>query len=295
MPFPPEVTALERSPALSICYLYAVQAEGGETHFYSNYDRQLSVSGLPAEFEADDPQVFTRSNIKHASIKGTDRFETRSVEITADSSLQQFRRYLLTAPVVRLKAWILRVASDSLRDGTVLEYARDMVIAESGLLSQFGFQGTTVGVQLTPEPFYMDGQIPRLGYNRTCNHPLYGPGCGVDKAAFAYEAAIASVDPAEKTITLEGQRPSTIETFFNNGHLFAPSLGIRFYVAWSAFDGPDTKLKLAAWHPELAVSLEVIAQAGCPRTPAGCATFSNLPNFGGFAWVPNKTPLHGIQ
>lgn len=299
---PDAFAAQERAPHLRPAYLYIVQTEDGGAMFLTNRDRPVTCSDLPAEMGAANPQTFLPAQVKHSAVQSKDRYEEASTTLTVTVENQTLQRYFLTAAAVMLKAWIMRgqsEAADTGDDVYPLKYGETAITVQSGILGKVGFQGNTIGVRLTPEPFYVEGRVPRVYFSRECNHFLYGPrfrgvGCGVDKEAFKFETTIAAVNPSQRTITITGKRPGSPENFFNRGHFENLTIGGKMTIAWGAFDGDNTSLKLAAWNPDLFPGQSIKAFGGCAHTKAACTLFGNLDNFGGFPDIPNRTPLAGV-
>lgn len=295
---PPSFAAEERAPHSSPGYCYVIESETGQSMYFTNRDLEVVITGLPAEISSDDPQGFTPAQIRHSAIEAKDRFEASSTTLTLTTENDGLKRYFLTAAAVRLKAWIIRVQSPTI-DTEPLDFDADCIVVNSGILGKFGFRGNTIAVEITPEPFYVEGKVPRRYFSRECGHFLYAPqyggvGCGLDKELFKFETTIVGLNPAQRIVTVDGQKPDTLATVFNAGHFENVTLGGFMFIAWSAFNGSDTDLKLATWNPELATAQSLKVFHGCDRTRPACLRFDNLPNFGGFARVPNRTPLHGV-
>lgn len=287
----------ERAPHLTPAYCYIVQNEDGTSMFLTRWDQPVIITNVPFETGASTPQTFQPSQIKHGAIQSQDRYEYASTTITVTAENTALQRFFLTAAAVKLKAWIIRVIKQDIT-GT-LDFETDCIIVQSGILGKVGFKGNEIGVELTPEPFYVEGKIPRIYFGRQCQHPLYGErvdgvGCGVDKTLFNYTAEILTLDPTQRVITIEGQRPDSAETFFNAGHLDNLTAGGKMTIAWSAFNGSDTDLKMVTWNPSLEVGQTLRAYAGCRHIVEACREFANEASFGGFPDVPNKTPLAGV-
>lgn len=297
---PVAYAAEERAPHLEPAYCYVVQREDGTTMFLTGRDKPVWISALPAYMSAADPQEFLPTQVRHSSIEGKDRYEMSSTTLSVTTENTQFQRYFLTAAAIKLRAWILRAQRQSVSaEGDPFEYGVNAITVQSGILGKVGFKGQTIAVEITPEPFYSEGGVPRIYYQRECQHFLYGPqhlgvGCGVNKELFKFETTIAAINPAQRIITLTGQKPGAVATYFNRGHFENLTVGGKMAIAWSAFNGDDTDLKLAAWNPDLAVGQDVKAFKGCLHTVGACGEFNNKENFGGFPYVPNRTPLAGV-
>lgn len=280
----------EQRPSQAPAYGYVIRHPDGTMQFLTGLDRAFSVENLPASFAAASPQVFTPTQIKHGIIAAQSKFEPRHVNLSVPSNDPRLRRFLVTAAPTKIEAWILRFNAGAILSGDVLDYKRDGSILESGILGQYAFQGPAILAELTPQVFLQGGSIPRFYSQRRCNHPLFSFGCGLDKANFSFTAEILTLNPAQREMIIEGQRPDSPANYFNAGHLRHAILGMDFAIAWSEFSGGDTKLKLLAWHPEFETGQTLTAYAGCAHTVADCRRLGNVANFGGFPHVPKKNP-----
>lgn len=129
----------------------------------------------------------------------------------------------------------------------------------------------------------------RLGWDRLCPHPLYGPGCFVDKSLHAYPAVIAT--KTNNGFTCE-EYEDPVEGSFVGG-----------FMEWARTDlsldrrgiehqeGND--FRVLGTTDGLEVGTEVTLYPGCARNTASCKLFSNLPNYGGFPHLPGKSPFDG--
>lgn len=292
---PLTVLAEEQSPHLAATYAYVIEQPGADRMFLVGWDKAITVTGMPAYFAADATQTFTPSPLKHGPITTSDRFEHRSTSLVLTTENESLRRFFTTSAPVRLKAWIIRLVGDRLRDTRELKWEQNCYVVEAGIISTFTFRGHEIAAQITPEAFHTDRAIPRFYFERQCNHQLYGDGCGLAKADWKFETEIVSINPAQREIVVAGQAPGVIENRFQAGHLLHAATGLFFTIGWSAYDGTDTKFKLLTWHPEMAISDTLTAYFGCRHTVEDCTLFANLANFGGFPKVPASNPtLQGV-
>ncbi len=130
----------------------------------------------------------------------------------------------------------------------------------------------------------------RLGWQRTCPYDVYNPlTCKVDKTDFA------------ENITLEyanGFGASSdgfaafADNYFSGGFIswFDPVRGVQF-VTVERHVGRD--ITLFSPSNSLYAGLMVTAYPGCNRTPTVCKQFGNYPNYGGFEYMPGKSPFDG--
>lgn len=126
--------------------------------------------------------------------------------------------------------------------------------------------------------------IPRYKFQGLCNHVLYDGRCAISRASFAYTGTVGAVGGT--SIEVIG-----LEAAMGAGWALAG------YVKQT--DDSDFRSVLAQSGDTLSIPLPfnstpgtVIVQAGCDHTLATCkAKFNNVPNFGGYPYVPWKDPF----
>lgn len=129
----------------------------------------------------------------------------------------------------------------------------------------------------------------RLGWDRSCPHPLYGPGCFVEKDDHAYPRTIATLNGTNFTCTAHSEPE---EGSFVGG-----------FMEWTREDGSTDRraiehqngndFRVMGTTDGLLIGTEVILYPGCARNTTNCKLFSNLPNYGGFPHLPGKSPFDG--
>ncbi len=288
---PAGITAEDSSPHYSAAYCYVLVHPDGETKWYAGHDRDIALLNLPAFLGAASPQVFGKSQIRHSRIRTNDRYEDSGTAIMVPTDNIELQRVYLTSAPVQIKAYVIRVASDELGNvAPEIDFATNAMIVTSGVLSGFIFEKNVIAATLTPEPFYTNAPVPRMYFQRECNHQLYGPGCRLDKADFAFESEIVSVNPAQKEIVILGRKSGEEASWFEAGLMAHDVTGMKLTIGWAEDSGAsDTKLKMLTWSPEFAPGQTLTAYAGCARTVAHCRDkFDNVANFGGFPTIPNR-------
>lgn len=129
----------------------------------------------------------------------------------------------------------------------------------------------------------------RLGWDRSCPHPLYGVGCYVNKDDHAYPRTIATVTSTNFTCTTHSPAE---EGSFSGGFMEWARPDGSFNRRGIEFeDGND--FRTLGSTDGLEIGLEVTLYPGCPRNTTGCKLFSNLKNYGGFPHLPGKSPFDG--
>lgn len=142
----------------------------------------------------------------------------------------------------------------------------------------------------------------RARYQKMCRHSLYGRGCFVDKSAFGVTYPISQVSGV--TATIPGAAGHA-DGWFTGGMLQAPDGSLRFIM-----QHVGDILALSRVHVQLASDVQgsgwgqnygnlyggvpVILYPGCDHSMETCnLKFSNLPNYGGFPFIPTKNPMGG--
>lgn len=130
----------------------------------------------------------------------------------------------------------------------------------------------------------------RRKYQRQCPHVLYmqGPGqCGVNRATHSTVTTVAAVSGLVLSVDSLASKPYAggfVEWETPGGEIER-----RFI---SSFAGTDLTLSQA--FQGIAVGQEVTVSPGCDHTMATCQTvYANLPNYGGFPFIPIKNPFDG--
>lgn len=138
----------------------------------------------------------------------------------------------------------------------------------------------------------------RARYQRTCRHALYSTACGVDKLDF--EVIGSATAAAGLTVTVT-EAADEDDGWWVGGILSYPgSDSLRLITAHSG-----EVVTLSRPIPELEAeildssSASVKLYPGCDHTMGtnGCSKFtqagtSNIKNFGGFPWMPQKNPFN---
>ncbi len=282
----------EQSPNIAASYLYVISHDDGTQQFWTSYTSAIVLQNIPTHIVAAGEATFLPSQIKHGAVASNDRFEVRSCSLSIDSDDERLRRFFVMSAAVKLKMWIIRISRAEFSQ--TVDFETEALVVESGILSRFSFSGQTIAAELTPEPFYMEHSVPRYFCQRSCNHALYGHGCGLSPEDFMLETEIVSIDPAAREIVVLGRKGGgAAATYFEAGYFDHDETGQKFSIAWSAHTGAsDTKFKLGYWHPDLAPGQTLKAYAGCRHTADDCVNrFGNGANFGGFPFVPNKNPV----
>lgn len=279
------------------CYVIVHPEEGAIMHVTA-WDHAIKITGAPAKLGGPAELTFQPAQCRHGQTSQSADFSLRATEFTIWTEDERLRRYYLSATATKITIYCVRLSSRRALDAaTVFDWTTDAQIVASGLLGMLNFAGQAITATLTPEPHLTNGNIGRQMWQRTCNWQLYGPGCKLNKAAFAYSSTILETDAANKRITIAGT-PSASAEYFRDGFFKHEPSGLLLPIVLSDHSGTGGKPRFTMnfWTPLLEVGDALTCYPGCRHTAADCQTkFANRANFGGFTNVPNRNPtIHGV-
>lgn len=130
----------------------------------------------------------------------------------------------------------------------------------------------------------------RRKYQRQCPHVLYAQGagqCGVPKATHANATTVTSVAGLVLNVAALASKPwagGFVEWVAPDG-----AIERRFIVSFTGLG-----LRLSQAFIGITAGQAVTVYPGCDHTMTTCQTvYANLPNYGGFPFVPIKNPFDG--
>jgi uncharacterized phage protein (TIGR02218 family) len=143
--------------------------------------------------------------------------------------------------------------------------------------------------RLTCESVFTSLKRPglRARYQRMCRHALYSAQCGANKDAHAFPGTVAAINAA-KTVLTVSSAGALSAGWLTGGMVQTPTGGFLFITG-------HTGSSLTLANPcGLAVSDAITLYPGCARNRETCQTkFSNILNFGGWPWIPQRNPFDG--
>lgn len=175
---------------------------------------------------------------------------------------------------------------------TLLRYHRgdaESVVLWMGRLLSVAFKQATADLSCEPVSTSARRTGLRRLYQRQCPHVLYSSACGVMKIYHAWSTTVTGINGVNIDVASLEDKPYAggyIE--FDNGEA-----GIeRRFIRSAAVTG--TGLVLSHALPTLEVGSSITVFPGCDHTTATCRdVFNNLPNYGGFPYIPQKNPFDG--
>ena len=165
--------------------------------------------------------------------------------------------------------------------------------AWSGYARPVSYQASNAIFNCQPVLFLIDRAGLYYDYGNTCNNQLYGSVCGIDKNSTSTTGSGYQYrnDITVSTLSTDGQVTTTgctgrADGFFNGG--FALSTGGEYRMV-SAHT--STGILFLHAFESLSTGDSLTMYRGCSRLVSVCETnFSNLANFVGFPFVPDRDP-----
>ena len=134
---PAAVEGHEGSPQVSPIYAYAVMAEDlSDAVFLTSWDSQVKISGMPARYNAADPQSFTPTQINHTEITKRAEFDRHSFNVVARFDTAGLDSGFVTASAVPLLVEVIRIARGTLDDSdSVAEWGVDTYVVQTWIVT----------------------------------------------------------------------------------------------------------------------------------------------------------------
>jgi len=283
-------------------YLYVVKHPDTSV-YYTNHERQISVTNLPTAWRHGSPQVFDPVQIRHGQVSNQMEYGEKKTVIQVSTQDTKLRRYFLEAPAAKIDIAIIYISADALNEESPgsLDYDRHCQVVQSGSLGAISIADGTIYATVTPLAFDPNAGVPRHNWQRLCNHMLYDPKtCFIGARNHMLDTTIASIDRVNRSFTVNSVHAA--DTFyggggavggsiFTHGYIFHEATGQRFGTVSASFvPATSTTFILDHWQDLLEVSDAVECFWGCDRTTDHCKRFNNLTMFGGNPYIPSDNP-----
>ncbi|EGG78659.1 hypothetical protein SXCC_00640 [Gluconacetobacter sp. SXCC-1] len=131
----------------------------------------------------------------------------------------------------------------------------------------------------------------RCYWSRSCTRALYDNLCKVDKTQYKVDVAIDAIDGTTITSAAIG----TYEAGYFAGGFIEWERWPGVYDRRGIEEHNGTSLSLIGSTDQLQVGMTIQAYPGCDRTTGttGCGRFNNMSNYGGYPFMPGKSPFDG--
>lgn len=196
-----------------------------------------------------------------------------ALRITVPANTALVRKYINSVPGQRATMTIRRVHRN---DG-----ADEVVQLFKGTVRTVGFSQNGLEAQIAVLPITADltDSIPRFKFSSSCNHVLYDDGCSVASSLHRHADVVTAVDG--DMITVDGLNAKG-DGWAVGGFIALATGDYRMVIAHT---GDDIRVLLP--FPENINGDTVEVFAGCDHSIGTCSSkFGNVPNFGGYAFVP---------
>lgn len=175
----------------------------------------------------------------------------------------------------------------------------EQAIIFQGQVSAIALRGGEATFHCTPTRRSLERLVPRMLYQRMCNHVLYDAGCKVIREEYRVDVEVLSVEGNELEVLGLATWSVLNEPWSQGGFLQIPDTTIRGFIQQEIIHDPPNEhistLVLLRAIPGITVGMDLWVYAGCDRLEETChIKFSNIVNFLGFPDIPNQSPFGGI-
>lgn len=225
-------------------------------------------------------QAYAQMPIKRSSIKdNSDPFKS-SIQLSFPINTRIGGMLLRDGLVGVMNVIIKRFhANDS--DGQVRTLWRGRAV---------GYSVSGVMVELNCESSFssLSREGLRARFTRECRFELYGEKCRAPKSAFSRTVVPSRVEDGGFTLIIPGF--GGINGQYDQGTLTRPD-GIQLFVVSQQGERFQLSRRVNA---DTVVGKQLVASYGCDKTLNTCINkFNNSSNFGGFPYIPEKSPYDG--
>lgn len=235
---------------------------------FTSADERVPINVLPDGLQMYEPEPIRRGEIRFSQEESSGGFEVTVPRWNPVAAL-----FIASPPSTAITLTVYRTHLD---DGQVIP-------AWIGTVISAVFDGSEARLECRPVLGALKRTIPRIVAQRTCNWPLYSPGCGINKAAFMDLATVSGIAGAVVTAAIFS---SHADGWYDTGWLERADKTRRYVLTHLG-----NSVTLQTPFVGLAVGEIIQAFAGCLRTEAVCtAKFNNIVNFLGFERLPSRNP-----
>jgi len=237
--------------------------------------RWTFTSGLsPVVYQSE---TYTPVTIRRSGIEQGNEINRYSIDITLPRDNALAALFISSPPEGVMSVTLYRYH--------VTDTANEVIVFWKGRVGGARLSGSELVLKCEPIATSLKRIGLRARYQLICRHALYSAGCGALKENFMVNGAVAAVSGATIEVAAAASKP---DGYFVAGML-ATNEGQRMIVGHTG-----ANLTMVAPMPSLAIGDSVRLYAGCDHSMSTCLDrFSNLDNFGGFPYIPQKNPFSG--
>lgn len=247
--------------------------EGSTIYLRTNFNQPYTYDS------GSGPEVYLPSLMKRTEIQNQNTINKASVDITFGLDDTMARHWMVDNVESVITVTIFEV-DDS-----------DTSVAWKGRLT--AVKPNQSDLTITFESVFTSLQRPGLRARmlRNCRFSLYGRGCGLAKEGFAVPGIPSAVSGGTVTVAVAA---SFVDGYFTAGMIAAADGTLR-YITSHVGSTIIMMRRLPSLEEAFAVGpTAVTLYPGCDRSRQQCNDkFNNLPNYGGFDWIPTVNPFGG--
>lgn len=257
--------------------------QGATTWRYASQDRDVDWGG----------HTWSAAQIGRSEVEQTDEMARNALTLKLPRGNALATQFIGQAPD--------QVTTLTLRRGHLADPDQEFTVYWKGRIA--GASVTGAEVELACESIFTS--LRRAGlrarYQIPCRHVLYGRGCEVVQADYAW-ASPASVDG---TLVVAAAAAAKPDGWFTGGLIVAPDGAARFIIAhvgssltmlrgFASLQALTDNAGYGRNYGNDYGGVPVTLYPGCDHAKATCHDkFANLPNYGGFPYIPSRNPLDG--
>lgn len=253
-------------------------SRGSTKWYFTSADRDITFLG----------KVYLKTPMKRGRIESTQDIGKTPLKIETSIRNPFVTQYIASSPTAIIDVTIQRIhAADADPSTTFVGRVINVTFKENEV---------TILCQSVQSSLRRPG-LRRL-YQTTCPHVLYGGGCGVVRSVFLTTAVLSAVSGLDLTSSSFIISVDVVfdANWFVGGYVEVSSGGLVSTRFITAHDNVNGILTLNLPLPTAVVGTTVDAHPGCDHANSTCgAKFSNIENYGGFPFIPEKNPMDGTS
>jgi len=242
----------------------------GGIYRYTDADEEVTVNG---------EKYFPLEGIERGTIEiGSVIDSIMTMDITLPVECDVAQRFALLRTPDNLDVEIREV-----HRGT--NYATEWKMKWKGYTIGYSTSGRTTTVQTgTVIQAALAGEMNSVYFQTACNHTLYDARCKVIKSEHTTLSIVTAIDGNELTVADDGVANNALRA----GEIRNLRTDERRFILSNALNQIDIGFPF----DDLILGDEVELVKGCIHSFGECnVKFNNIPNFGGFMYVPTKNPF----
>lgn len=247
----------------------------GGNHYYNDSDVAQTVIN-----DDDEEELYLPLNIERGAIELTNVTtdnSTMDISVPVDCDLAQL--------------FALRDSPDRLDVEVYRQHVGDaeLELVWKGYTTGFSVSDRTATISTgNVIQTALQSLLNSVYYQLACNHVLYDARCKAVRADHTTYSTVAGISADEMQVTVEADGVENND--LRAGELIVDRTGERRFVMGNSAD------VISISHPfvDIEVSDSVTMVKGCVHNIGDCdGKFDNIPNYGGFPYIPTKNPLGG--